>query len=75
MQFTEMAKVTSFVDNKMISDLRQWLMDRRDQKGGFLTNPKALDTFGRAPPNVTNAYIVWTLSSSLGEDGLKKEDL
>jgi hypothetical protein len=29
-----------------------------------LQNPEALDSFGRAPKNVTDAYIVWALTSS-----------
>ena len=64
MEFTEMAQVTSFVDPKMVSDLKQWLVSRKDGNGLFLTNDKALDSFGRAPDNVTAAYIVWTLTES-----------
>jgi hypothetical protein len=69
MQFTEMAKVTSFVDANMVRDLKSWIMSRRDGKGYFLKNEKALDSFGRAPDNITAAYIVWTLTAS-GETNL-----
>lgn len=72
MQFTEMAKVTSFVDDGMVKDLKGWLMSRRDGKGLFLKNEKALDSFGRAPDNITAAYIVWTLTSS-GETAVDTE--
>lgn len=72
MQFTEMSKVTSFVDNNMVKDLKSWLLSRRDGKGLFLKNEKALDSFGRAPDNITAAYIVWTLTSA-GETGLDTE--
>jgi alpha-2-macroglobulin-like protein len=72
MQFTEMAKVTSFVDTGMVSDLKKWLLSRRDGKGMFLKNEKALDSFGRAPDNITAAYIVWTLTSS-GETNVDTE--
>src|SRR5262249_15126342 len=41
-----------------------WLLSRRDGKGGFTMNPRALDTFGRAPADTTNAYIVWALIES-----------
>lgn len=64
MQFAEMKKVTSFVDSGMINDLSKWLLSRRDGKGLFLKNEKALDSFGRAPDNITAAYIVWTLTAS-----------
>jgi uncharacterized protein YfaS (alpha-2-macroglobulin family) len=69
MQFTEMAKVTSFVDANMVRDLKSWIMSRRDGKGYFLKNEKALDSFGRAPDNITAAYIIWTLTAS-GETNL-----
>jgi hypothetical protein len=67
-----MSKVTSFVDQGMVSDLKNWLMSRRDGKGLFLVNSKALDSFGRAPDNITAAYIVWTLTSA-GETDLDIE--
>ncbi len=63
MEFTDMAKVMS-VDNNMIDRTRQWLLDRRDGKGGFKRNERALDSFGRAPAPTTNAYIVWSLLES-----------
>ena len=36
MQFTEMAKVTSTVDNQMIKKVHTWLGTRKDGNGGFL---------------------------------------
>lgn len=63
MQFTDMAKVMH-VDNTMIERTRQWLLDRRDDKGGFKRNDRALDSFGRAPAPTTDAYIVWALLES-----------
>lgn len=59
-----MSKVTDFVDKKMVNDLKDFILNRRNGRGGFLRNPKALDSFGSAPDNVTAAYIVWTLTSS-----------
>ena len=32
--------------------------------GSFNLSSKALDTFGRAPQNITDAYIVWALLSA-----------
>jgi hypothetical protein len=72
MQFTEMSKVTSFVDSGMVKDLKQWLVSRKTGKGLFLKNEKALDSFGRAPDNITAAYIVWTLTSA-GETNVETE--
>jgi len=39
-------------------------MGQRAGDGSFKMNPAALDSFGRAPPNTTDAYIVWALTSS-----------
>jgi len=64
MQFAEMKKVTSFVDDGMVKDLTKFILSRRDGNGLFLKNEKALDSFGRAPDNITAAYIVWTLTES-----------
>lgn len=48
----------------MVEDLREWILSRRAGNGTFLQNPRALDSFGRAPLNITDAYIVWSLTSS-----------
>ena len=71
MQFTDMSQVRK-VDKDMVDRTRAWLLSRRDGKGGFSVNAKALDTFGRAPADTTNAYIVWALIES-GEKGLERE--
>lgn len=63
MEFTEMAELMP-VDPEMLSRTREWLLARRDGSGGFRRNEKALDSFGRAPAPVTNAYILWTLLES-----------
>ena len=70
MQFTEMKKVMA-VDSAMVERTRNWLMARRDGKGGFERNPRALDSFGAAPVPLTNLYILWTLL----ESGEKPSDL
>ncbi len=71
LQFTDMSHVRA-VDRDMLDRTRAWLLSRRDGKGGFNMNAKALDSFGRAPVDTTNAYIVWALIES-GEKGLDKE--
>ncbi len=63
MEFTEMSQLMT-IDPKMLERTRGWLLARRDGKGGFLRNSKSLDSFGRAPENTTNAYILWALLES-----------
>jgi len=36
-------------------------------------SPEALDSFGRAPANVTNAYILWALTSANVSEDLSLE--
>jgi len=72
LQFRDMAKVFP-VDEKMIERTRQYLLGQRDGKGGFKRNPQALDSFGRAPDHITNAYIVWALTESGDKEDLKPE--
>lgn len=71
LEFRDMAEVWD-VDQEMIDRTAQWLMKRRDGKGGFQRNARALDTFGAAPPDITNAYIVWALTEA-GQQGIEKE--
>jgi hypothetical protein len=72
MQFRDMARVQE-VDAAMVERTKQYLLAQRDGKGGFKRNPRALDTFGRAPDNVTNAYIVWALTESGKDDDVSAE--
>ena len=60
LEFQDMGKVHD-VDTAMVARTRSWLMSRRDGKGGFQRNSKALDSFGRAPQSVTGPYIVYAL--------------
>ncbi|MFL5243514.1 MAG: alpha-2-macroglobulin family protein [Gemmataceae bacterium] len=72
LEFRDMAKVFP-VDGKMLERTKTYLLSRKDGKGGFQRNPRALDTFGQAPENITNAYIVWSLTESGKEDNIEKE--
>ncbi|HEY5949053.1 MAG TPA: MG2 domain-containing protein, partial [Kofleriaceae bacterium] len=72
MEFADMAKVYE-VDHAMVERTADWLMSRRDGKGGFLRSGQALDSFGRANETTTNAYIVWALSEAKRTKGLDKE--
>lgn len=72
LQFRDMARVHD-VDQAMVERTRQYLLSRKDGKGGFQRNARALDTFGRAPDNITNAYIVWALTESSKDDDVDRE--
>jgi len=67
MEFRDMAQVYD-VDEEMIRRTAQWLLERRDGKGGFKRNARALDSFGRAPDEITNAYVTWALAESGQEE-------
>lgn len=64
MEFKDMEPVYASVDKAMVGRTGTWLMSRRDGKGGFLRDPRALDSFGRASAEVTNAYIVYALAEA-----------
>jgi hypothetical protein len=71
LEFSDMADVQP-VDASMMERTRAWLLSRRDGNGGFKRNDKALDSFGRAPAEITNAYITWALAN-VGEKDIKNE--
>jgi len=71
-EFVDMARVYPEVDQSMIERTRAYLLSRRDGEGGFKRDAKALDSFGRAAPEVTDAYITWSLAEA-GETGMKEE--
>lgn len=71
MQFRDMARVYE-VDQAMIERTAEWLLARRDGRGGYQRNSKALDSFGSAPQDITDAYITWALSES-GQEGIATE--
>jgi uncharacterized protein YfaS (alpha-2-macroglobulin family) len=70
-QFVDMQGVYD-VDPAMVKRTAAWLRGRRDGKGGYLRNARALDSFGRATPATTDAYITWSLTEAR-EQGLDKE--
>ncbi len=72
MEFADMKQVYGDVDGGMIKRTRAWLRSRRDGKGGYQRNARALDSFGRASPEVTNGYITWALAEA-GEKDLGPE--
>jgi hypothetical protein len=72
MEFADMAKVYD-VDKRMVERTADWLMSRRDGQGGFSRSSQALDSFGRASPTTTNAYIMWALSEAHRTAALARE--
>jgi alpha-2-macroglobulin-like protein len=64
MQFVDMAKVYENMDKDLVGRTVSWLKSRRDGKGGFKRNPQALDSFGAAGEEVTNAYITFALTEA-----------
>ncbi|WP_179009357.1 TonB-dependent receptor plug domain-containing protein [Winogradskyella forsetii] len=64
LEFTEMKEVYAGVDNKMIARTVNWLLSRKDGKGGFKKSKKGYDSFASSPSDVANAYIVYALSEA-----------
>ena len=71
LEFTDMASVYP-VDKRMLERTKKWLYSRKDGKGGFMRKNQSLDSFGRAADDVTNAYIIWSLTEAKFE-GLEQE--
>ncbi len=68
MEFADMARVFDDTDRTMVRRTAAWLASRRDGKGGYKRNSRALDSFGRASEEVTNGYITWALSEAGAKD-------
>lgn len=64
LEFVDMKRVYGEVDEVMLARTQAWLKSRRDGKGGFLRDDKALDSFGGAKPEVTDAYILYALTEA-----------
>src|SRR5262249_57844398 len=56
LEFRDMAKVHD-VDKNMVERTRQYLLSRKDGKGGFQRNARSLDSVGAAPDYITNAHL------------------
>ncbi|MEM5565755.1 TonB-dependent receptor plug domain-containing protein [Psychroserpens sp. AS72] len=73
LEFTEMKTIYDGVDQKMIDRTVDWLMSRKDGKGGFLKSKKGYDSFASSPVDVANAYIVYAISESGGDANIDLE--
>ncbi len=72
MEFMDMQKVWDGVDSKMVNRTAEWLLKRRDGKGGFERNSRALHEFGLTDQATMSIYIVWALSE-FQQKGIEKE--
>jgi hypothetical protein len=72
LEFIDMQK-HRHVDAAMLERTVAYLLKQRDGKGGFLRNQGGFDGFGKAPPNITDAYIVWALSEAQVKEDLGPE--
>jgi hypothetical protein len=72
LQFQDLARVQA-VDPAMLKRTRDYLLGQRDGKGGFARNSKAIGAFGRAPADITDAYILWSLTETTPEADLTTE--
>ncbi|MBL7732077.1 MAG: TonB-dependent receptor plug domain-containing protein [Chitinophagaceae bacterium] len=68
MEFTDMAEFIE-VDKKMMERTKQFLLSRRDGKGGFNLATGGYDKFASVPNKIANIYIVYALSKA----GMGKE--
>jgi TonB family protein len=63
MEFQDMKEVYASVDPKMVSRTTNWLLGRKDGKGGFLSEQSGYHGWG-GHNAVQNAYIVYALSET-----------
>ncbi|KAJ3426080.1 hypothetical protein M0812_28528 [Anaeramoeba flamelloides] len=63
LEFLELSKFYP-IDFKMLLRTKNWLLKRQQKDGGFKRSKQKLDSFGRAPSYITDAYIVWSLSQT-----------
>jgi len=72
LEFADMRRVYGGVDKVMLDRTAAWLLARRDGQGGYKRNKRALDSFGRASPEVTDAYITYSMAEA-GYRDLERE--
>lgn len=72
LEFTDMAKVFP-VDMDMVARTKTFLLKQRDGNGGFNKRQGGFDGFGRAPAELTDAYILWALSEAGAANEIQRE--
>ncbi len=73
LQFKDLSGVYDSVNAEMLKRTENYLLGQRDGRGSFKRNKRALDSFGSAPPHITDAYIVWSLTETGTKADLSKE--
>ncbi len=68
LEFTDMKEFID-VDEKMLTRTKNFLLSRRDGKGGFTIQKKGYDQFASVPDKIATLYIIYALT----EAGLTKE--
>ncbi|WP_017734043.1 TonB-dependent receptor plug domain-containing protein [Nafulsella turpanensis] len=63
LELTEMKKVYGGVSEALLKRTKDWLLNRRDDKGGFKQN-RGKYGFAAASKEVNNAYIVYALAAT-----------
>ncbi len=71
LQFTDMARVYP-VNKDMVDRTVEWLLNRKDGKGGWSPGKRGLHTWSPTPI-IRNAYINWAVSAAGYGDRIKKE--
>jgi alpha-2-macroglobulin-like protein len=71
LEFTDMAQVRH-VDSVMLDRTRNWLLDQRDGKGGYLRKTHTLHTW-IADPECANTYNTWAVLEAGVRENLSAE--
>lgn len=72
MEFVDMKNAGADIDQKMLDRTAEWLLKRKDGKGGFLREKHAYHDFGSISNDVLNGYIVYALAEA-GYTDIKNE--
>lgn len=72
-EFYEMDKVYNKVDKNMTERARDFILKRKDGKGGFQNNTQGYDNFSGSPQTISDAYIVYALTETEETDEVTKE--
>ena len=72
LEFTDMQEFVN-VDKNMLQRTKDFLMNRRDGKGGFKVSSSGYDQFASVPDKIANIYIVYSLTQAGYGNEIKPE--
>ncbi len=72
LEFTDMQEFLN-VDKNMLQRTKDYLLSRRDGRGGFTPPSRGLDEFASVPDKIANIYIVYALTQAGYGDEIKPE--